>query len=545
MKPIAWIYKYCRKYVWAIVLLAAAGMLSAGGFILLALISSRLLDTVTGVKNGNGMVYCGLLAAIVVLQGILNIFYSNLRMHVMGKTEIAMQKGILDTICKKKYSEITRIHSGELLNRFTSDIEVITQGIVEIVPQFMALTTRLLTGLLVLFSIDASFTVCVLGIGFALCLGSRIYSRHFRHLHREVQESSGKVRSFMQECVENLQVIKSFSNEQMIRKNLQDRQQVCYQKKVRRNAASNVANTAAYVIFTGGYYAALAWGAFRIAEGVLTFGGLTAFLQILNQLRMPFRNVSGLIPRYYSMLSSAERIMELEQREDESAQAVLQNPEQFYESMRSLAFDKVMFSYEDREVLNEFSFSVKKGELAVLMGTSGRGKSTVMKLLLGLYSCQSGRIFFETQEQEVLADAGTRCMFAYVPQGNLILSGTIRENIAFFQSGLSEQTIVKAAKAACIWEYIQQLPQGLDTVLRERGAGLSEGQIQRIAIARAICSGAPILLLDECTSALDEETEQEVLIHLKEMKTKTILCVSHRRAALECCDRALKIEEKV
>lgn len=202
---------------------------------------------------------------------------------------------------------------------------------------------------------------------------------------------------------------------------------------------------------------------------------------------------------------------------------------------------------KNRYVANRYFEDENKeeGELAVLMGTSGRGKSTVMKLLLGLYSCQSGRIFFETEEQEVLADAGTRCMFAYVPQGNLILSGTIRENIAFFQSGLSEQTIVKAAKAACIWEYIQQLPQGLDTVLRERGAGLSEGQIQRIAIARAICSGAPILLLDECTSALDEETEQEVLIHLKEMKTKTILCVSHRRAALECCDRALKIEGKV
>ena len=193
-------------------------------------------------------------------------------------------------------------------------------------------------------------------------------------------------------------------------------------------------------------------------------------------------------------------------------------------------------------MLEHFSVRLEKGSLTAVAGPSGAGKSTMMKLLLGLLQCEEGQIYFDLGKKKIPADAGTRKMFAYVPQGNMILSGTIRENLVFSGRQVSEEEICRAAKMACIWEYIQELPDGLDTVLRERGNGLSEGQIQRIAIARALLSDAPVLLLDECTSALDEKTEEQVLNNLKQMKSKTILCISHKVAAFTCCDHKIVLD---
>ena len=405
----------------------------------------------------------------------------------------------------------------------------------------ISLGTKLIVGLLVLFRIDFSFTFLILTIGMLMCVGSRIYSRKFRYLHKEVQETSGVVRSFLQECIENLIVIKSFSNESWIGEQLSAHQQKNYQKKIKRNTISNLANTTMYVMFTAGYYAALVWGAVQISRGILTFGTLTAFLQIIGQIRAPFRNISGLIPQYYSMLASAERLMELEELSDELRQNEISHPHSFYEKMQAIVFENVSFSYEDGAILKDFSVRIEKGSLNAVVGTSGKGKSTMMKLLLGLISCDKGKIYFENQEEKVLLDAGSRNLFAYVPQGNFILSGTICENITFSNQKATEADIISAAKTACIWEYIKELPKGLDTILKERGSGLSEGQIQRLAIARAILSDAPILLLDECTSALDEETERKVLKNLKKLHTKTILCISHKAAAIHCCDTQISL----
>ncbi len=536
LKPIHWIYSYCKKYLWMVALLAGISAVIAGSFILLALISSRILDIASGNSKGSFLFYTGILAAIILVQAILNICSSNLQVRVSGKIEMRFKQVLFSFILGKSYLEITKLHSGEIINRLTSDIDILVNGIVRIFPQMISLGTKLLVGLLVLFRIDFSFTLFILTIGLLMCVGSRIYSRKFRYLHKEVQETAGVVRSFLQECVENLIVIKSFSNESWIGEQLSVHQQKNYQKKVKRNTISNLANTMMYVMFTVGYYAALVWGAVQISRGVLTFGALTAFLQIIGQIRAPFRNISGLIPQYYSMLASAERLMELETLSNEVCQDKITHPHTFYEKMNAIVFDHVSFSYEDGNILEDFSARIEKGTLNAVVGTSGKGKSTMMKLLLGLISCDKGRIYFENEKQEVLLDAGSRSMFAYVPQGNFILSGTIRENLTFSNQQATEADIICAAKTACIWEYIKELPKGLDTVLKERGAGMSEGQIQRLAIARAILSDAPILLLDECTSALDEETERKVLGNLKKLHTKTILCISHKTAAIHCCD---------
>ena len=538
-KTISWIYGYSKKYAWAVALLAGVSAAISGSFILLALVSSALLDVASGFREGNLLQYCLMLVGLVVLQAVLNIANSNIRVRVSGKLEIELKRRLFASILKKPYLEISGIHSGEIMNRLTSDVDLVVAGVVGIFPQMISLGTKLAAGLFVLFRIDFRFTFVILLIGTGVCAGSRIYSEKFRHFHKEVQETGGQVRAFLQECIENILVIKSFANEEIMQDRLENYQEVNYQIKKKRNTVSNLANTTFYVMFTAGYYAALAWGAVQIAKGVLTFGALTAFLQIIGQIRTPFRNISGLIPQYYSMIGSAERLMELEQTEEEKTSSDGEGFEKLEKEMKALVFEDVAFAYEDCKVLEVFSVRLQKGSLTAVAGASGAGKSTMMKLMLGLLACQKGRIYFDLGETQIPADAGTRKMFSYVPQGNMILSGTIRENLIFSGRKVSEEEIRAAAEMACIWEYIQKLPDGLDTVLKERGNGLSEGQIQRIAIARALLSDAPILLLDECTSALDEKTEAEVLENLKQLKTKTIVCISHKAAAIECCDQKI------
>ena len=314
---VCWIYQYSKKSLWLVILLALISGAIAGSFILLALVSSSLLDVATGVKEGRLGVQIFLIVCLILLQAVLNILSSNVRIHATTKIEMQIRQGIFAAVLKKQYQHVSKIHSGEILNRLTSDIDIVVGAVVGLIPQAISMITKIVAGLAVLFSIDARFTAAVLGIGILVCIFSRIYSRHFKYLHKEVQRTNGVVRSYMQECIENLIVIKSFANEHAVCGKLNQFQKDNYRIRIKRNAISNLANTLVYVLFTAGYYAALVWGAFQISFGVMTFGTLTAFLQIIQQIRAPFRNVSGLIPQYYSMQASAERLMEIEDMEEE------------------------------------------------------------------------------------------------------------------------------------------------------------------------------------------------------------------------------------
>ena len=541
-----WIYEYSRSnLIWVLLLAVLSGGI-AGSFIMLALMSRRFLDIATGAEQGNLNVQILFILGLILFQAVLNIICSYVRMRVTAKLEIQIRTGIFSTILRKKYHKIVYMHSGEILNRMTSDIDIVVGAVVGMIPQAISMFTKIGAGLIVLFVMDSGFTAVVLGIGVLVCICSRIYSRHFKYLHKEVQRTNGKVRSYIQECVENLMVIKSFTNEEAVCDKLKEFQGENYHIRVKRNTVSNLANTLLYVMFTSGYYAALVWGALQISVGAMTFGTLTAFLQIIQQIRTPFQNVSGLIPQYYSMQASAERLMEVEQMEEESFQPMLLNLSEFEKDFQAIIAEQVTVSYEDgAPVLEQVSLRINKGDFAVIVGESGSGKSTLMKLLLQLITCEQGQLYFETAQGKIPIHAGTRNAFSYVPQGNMIMSGTIRENITFCNDKTDESAICNAAKAADIWEYIKTLPQGLDTMLSERGEGLSEGQIQRIAIARALLNDAPILLLDECTSSLDKETERSVLQNLKKMSGKTIICISHTEAGISCCNRVFRIKNRM
>lgn len=288
----------------------------------------------------------------------------------------------------------------------------------------------------------------------------------------------------------------------------------------------------------------MVWGALQIAGGQMTFGVLTAFLQIIDQIKAPFRNMSGLLPEYYSMTASAERLMELEALPDETHGTEITDVETFYEEMKAVHLENGTFTYEDGEmVLEHAELTIEKGTFMAIVGPSGAGKSTLIKLLLNLAELQEGSLYIETTAGRQTISAGMRSIFAYVPQGNLILSGTIRDNITFGNSDVEEPEVVRAAELACIAEDIETFPERYDTVIGERGIGLSEGQAQRIAIARAILNEAPVLLLDECTSALDGDTEERLLRNLKQLKNRTIVCISHKDATIQSADKIVRLED--
>ena len=483
------------------------------------------------------------LCGILLLQAVLNILNANLRIRVLTGLEMNFRQNLFAKLLRKQYTQIRQIHSGEILNRFTSDIDIIVNGMINLFPQLIAMLTQIAGGMIVLFRVDARFMGLVLLTGVLVLSGSRLCSGKFRFFHKEVQRTNGKVRSFLQECIENLIVVKSFVNEDSVLKKL-----ICYQKenyeiRKKRTAVSNVANTAVYLVFSAAYYTALVWGAAQIAAGQMTVGTVAALLQIVNQIKAPFRSMSGLLTQYYSMLASAERIMELEVLEDEACSDFAEIS-QNYQKLKRICLKDVCFSYEDGEiVLWDTSLQIEQGEFIAVTGASGAGKSTLLKILLHLVEPQKGVCILELEDGIRTLDAGARGLFAYVPQGNMILSGTIRENLLFGNENVTEEEIRQAAAIACISDVIEGFPEGYDTLLGERGTGLSEGQIQRLAIARALLSKAPVLLLDECTSALDSDTELQLMQHLKDLKEKTILCVSHKNATIQCCDRIITLKD--
>ena len=275
-------------------------------------------------------------------------------------------------------------------------------------------------------------------------------------------------------------------------------------------------------------------------HGRMSFGSLTAITQLVSQLQAPFVNLSGVMPQYIAMLAAAERLMELEEIQGEPAPAG-EPAGSMYDRMDAICAEELAFSYDRDRVLADATFALPKGAFAVITGPSGIGKSTLLKLLLGVYRPENGKLCLQCHGGEVVLDRSTRRLFAYVPQGNLLMSGTLRENLVIVRPEASREDIDQAIHVSAMDDFLPQLPQGLDTVLGESGAGLSEGQAQRLAIARAVLGGAPVLLLDECTSALDAETERKVLERIRALSGRTCIAVTHRPAALELCDWELKV----
>ena len=537
-----WIWQIARRDVGRIALLSALTGISSASTVVFALVSRRVVDIAVGDAQGDLLSSIGWLVGVLIVQIIIDVFNSQFNARIAGKMEMRIKERMFSELFRKQWRDISRFHSGELLNRLNSDSHIVVSGIVGFVPKLVSLVTRLVACLAVLLVLDVRFTVIMLGFGALLLLASRAYGKKVKHLHKDCQETDGKAKAFTQESLENRLMIQAFEGSDYVRGRLGERLKEHFTALIRRNRWSAASHGVMHLLFSGSYYAALAWGAFRLAAGTISYGTLTAFLQIVGQIRLPFMNMSGLMPQYYNMLASAERLIELEELPDEPRASTAVDWRKV--PMRSIELAGIRFAYEeDHAVLVNADLTVRCGEFIALTGFSGIGKSTLFKLMLGFYTPQSGSLTAVTEAGEYPLGADTRGLFAYVPQQSVLLSGTIRENIVFCCSDVTEEAIWAAAETAAIADVIRELPNGLDTPLGERGAGLSEGQIQRLAIARAVLCGAPVLLLDEVTASLDEATEERVLRNLRALPGKTCLCISHRPAALGVCDRVICVEK--
>lgn len=540
-----WIMHSSRQQLFNIVFLAIVYGLNAFIGVYNTVFAKKLVDAATKGHDMDAVVYYGLLyLGITVVQLVTLVLARNYVFKISAKLEMSMKSKLFRDMMEKSYENITAYHSGELMNRLTSDIQVVCSAITTIIPNIVFFIVKIIGIFYILITIDVWFALVFVVGGALVFLASSLFKPVTKRMHKRVQETDGKVRSFMQEGLSSLLMVKTFNAQDKMSATADELQQENYAVKRKRNILSICTGTAVSTVFSLAFVWGLGWGAYMLYYGMISYGVLTQIITLIGQIRTPIQGMSNIFPTYFNALASAERVMEIEALPNEEILNSDLDVTKLYNDMSEIRFDDITFAFDRDEVLENTSLSVKKGEFVAIEGISGIGKSTLLKLLLSVYQPQKGEIFIRTEKEKISVDRSTRNLFSYVPQGNFLLSGTLRENVAFVAPDAADSDILNAAKIACAHEFIRELPQGLDTVIAERGGGLSEGQVQRIAIARAILSGAPVLLLDEATSALDEATEAQLLKNLREMKDVTCIIISHKKAAEQICDKIVTIEDK-
>lgn len=540
-----WIYNSAKKQLPAVLLLTLANTLMSALGVIFAFSCSAVIDSAVG-GNMSGLIKSLIFLLVLVLfQIVIRIVCQNISVRATAKTEIAFKSKLLSSILHKDYSQITAIHSGELMTRLTSDISIISDGIIALLPSVIAMVTRLIFAVAALINLDRGFALVFIVAGVLILLVASLFKRLMKKLHKLVQETDGRLRSFLQESLGGILMIKVFGIEDKIDETAAKYQDENYRAKMKRRTISIAANTGLSLVFQLGYIFAFGWGAYRLINGIISVGMVTAILQLVDQIQTPFAGMSEILPKVYSILASSERVMEIENMPVEIGEdAAKIDPADTYSKLDEIVFDNISFRYDRDIVLSGASLRIKKGDFAVISGISGIGKSTLMKLLLGVINPEEGRIYFSLSGGETItADKSTRPLFSYVPQGNLLLSGTIREAITIINPDASDEEISRALSISCC-DFIDEFPMGLETLIGEKGFGLSEGQVQRLAVARAILSDEPVILLDEATSALDEDTEKRLLSNIRKMEDKTCIIISHKKAAYEICNKEIRIENK-
>lgn len=542
-----------------------------------ALLFRNLIDQAVA-RDRNGFVWAAAaLACLMLGQLALNALGHFLYEWTRATLENQFKETLFSCLLRKSYSSVTAVHSGEWMNRLTSDTTVVAGGIIEIVPGLSGLLVRLLGALTAIFLLEPVFMAILIPGGALILLLTYCFRKVLKRLHKRIQEADGALRVFLQERLGSLLIVRAFAMEGKTEERAAEKMHLHKAARIRRNLLSNLCNTAFGAAANGVYLFGAAYCGWGILQGTISYGTMTAMLQLIGQVQSPFANLTGYLPRYYAMLASAERLMEAEDYEEDcTGEAMTVDEIQLFyqEEFKGIGLRSARFTYppsvqadapknggmpEGRfsgmpvsagePVLKGVNLEVRKGEYVAITGHSGCGKSTLLKLFMSLYPLDAGERYILSgksgKEEEQPLNALQRGLFAYVPQGSQLMSGSIREIVALGDSQRmgDEEQLMQALEIACAEEFIAELEEGLDTVLGERGSGLSEGQMQRIAIARAIFSDRPVLLLDEATSALDAGTERRLLSNLRDMTDRTVLIITHRPEALRICDKQVSINE--
>ena len=531
-----WIYNNCGKRIAEGVALTVLNAWSAVCVTLFAMLSKTVMDYAQSGNADEMFKNAIFLLLLIVSQIVARICASFIEAISQGKAEIKLKTSVFKNVIYGEYANVSERHSGDLMARLTTDVVYVSDNYVHIFPALVGYVVRISSAAVALLALDKRFAAVFIICGIVVVGIAVIFRKTLKNLHLKVQKRDSRVRSFMQEMLENLFAVKVFGIEEKIINRSYKQQKKFYREKVRKKSFSILATISFSLAFAAGFLAAVSYGSYGILKGTMTFGTVVAIVQLVNQLQSPIVGVTSVLPSFYGMLASAQRLMEISEISKDNAES---DASITYDDFIRIKAENVTFGYSGETVITDADFSVEKGEFIGIKGPSGAGKSTIFKLITGLYETNDGSIYVETNKGVHFCRA-TRHLFSVVPQGNMLFSGTVRENITLLNPDATDNEIKNAITDACA-EFVYDIENGLDFVLSEDGGGISEGQAQRLAIVRALLGNGKILLMDESTSALDDESERRLLNNLKNRDDLTILFITHRQSVLDCCDREIEV----
>lgn len=494
------------------------------------------IDVASGADEGSIYWAVGIMGALILLNFAVSISSVWVRNILGVRAQNRMQQTTLQHILQSEWHSKEHFHSGDVLNRLELDVVNVTTFLTETLPSTLSTVLMFVGAFACMYMMDSTLALILVVMIPLFVLVSKVYVRRMRRLSRRVRESDSQVQASMQESVQHRMVVKTLEATQAMVARLETTQSELRQNVVNRTKFSVFSNFILNFGFASGYLLAFLWVAVRMQAGTLTFGGMTAFLQLVNRIQSPARTLTKLVPAFVSVFTAAERLMELEAepREPEG------DPVWFDADSCGIRLHDISYRYEDgtHDVIKNLSFDFRPGSTTAILGETGAGKTTLVRMLLALMRPQNGHIYMYDAEKEEELTPLMRCNFVYVPQGNTLLSGTIRENLLLGDATATEERMREVLRMSCA-EFVFSLPNGLDTRCSEGGGGLSEGQAQRIAIARALLRNRAVLVFDEATSALDSDTECRLLRNILSNDKHTVIFITHRPAVLEYCDQRL------
>lgn len=534
-----WLWRAWRGNRLQAALNAVVGLLSVGVSLTQVWAVKHAIDVASGDEQGNIYMAVAFMGVLILIDFALNISGIWIRNLLGIKAQNRMQQRVLDRILRSEWRGKESRHSGDVLNRLEFDVTNVVNFLTETLPSALSVLAMFIGAFSYLASMEWRLAVLVAAMVPLFVLVSKIYIRQMRGLTRQVRDSDSKVQAFMQEITQNRMLVKTLESGGFMINRLESTQSELRRNVVRRTSFSVFSNFILNFGFTLGYLVAFLWAAVRMSAGTLSFGGMTAFLQLVSKIQGPARSLTKLVPAFVSVFTAAERLMELEEDplEEQGDPIVLDAP-------CGVRLDNVSYAYQDGDsnVIDNLSFDFRPGCCTAILGETGAGKTTLVRMLLALLQPQSGSLHIYNNVEERQLTPRLRANFVYVPQGNTLLSGTIRENLRLGKHNATDEDMREALVKSCA-EFVFDLPDGLDTACAEKGGGLSEGQAQRICIARALLRNRSVMLFDEATSALDPDTERRLLKNILASHDKTIIFITHRLAVVDYCDDVLRVEK--
>ena len=538
---IKWILSHAKPVIPFLIFTTVISSASSLISVYNTLISKSLIDNAIGGNTSQVIKYLIIMISITLGMMLLNPITSLLSTHASTKLNQNIQNKLFEHIEYSSWLEQSKFHSVSLLTRITSDVATISSTLLSTIPNIISILVTLLASFSTLIYLAPSIAIIAIFIGPFLVLVSRYFSKKLKDLYKKAQEEDVKYRAFIQESVQNIMIVKTFCMEKINMDRLIQIQNNKYNIAMKNTKLSAMTGLAMSLCSNLAYFTIFCWGALNISTGVTTYGTFTAMLQLYGKVQSPFSSLASMFPGLISTIAAAERLMELEEipLEKSSEKEVIDfiNPE--------ITFEDVSFEYKKGiKIINDINLTIPYGETIAFVGPSGEGKTTLIRLILALINPSSGKVYLKENNKKDSFNRDYRNLISYVPQGNTLFSGTIEDNLRYGNFEATEEEIYEALKNACALDFVNELENGIKTVIGEKATGISEGQAQRIAIARSFLRKKPILILDEATSALDPETEVSVLKSVKSLPHKpTCIIITHRPSALNICHRIIRLEK--